>query len=188
MTRFALPSALVSGLLAAGLVLAAPSVHALGPLDIELAAKGGYGAQTNSGAGTGPFGGGIGGRAGVAIFGLYGGVNLLYYLGGSQNAPDGSSVSQHSLMYGFEGGYGFKLLDLLTVRGQIGLGNFAYTAASTTWNTLYVEPGVTAFLSLGGFLVGADAGIVVLPGFNPGGPLGTPGPALTLHGQLGWKF
>jgi hypothetical protein len=185
MTRYAVPSL---GLLAA-LLLATPSAHALGPLDIELGGKVGYGAQTNSGAGTGPFGFGLGARGGVAIFGLYGGLNFMYYLGGSQNAPDGTSVSQHSLMYGVEGGYGFKILDLLTIRGQIGLGNFTYTAASQSWNTLYVEPGITAFVSLGGFFVGADGGILVLPGFNPSGStLGTPGPALTVHGQLGWKF
>ena len=184
MKRFLLPACL----LAASVLLAAPSAHALGPLDLELGAKGGYGVQTNSGAGTGPFGVGLGARGGVAIFGLYGGVNFMYYLGGNQNAADGSSVSTHSYMYGFEAGYGFKILEILTIRGLIGIGNYNYSAGNANWNTIYAEPGIMAMVSLGGFFVGADGGLLVLPGFNPGGPLGTPGPALTIHGQLGWKF
>ena|SRR5579883_2186374 len=186
MTRFRFLAVLP---LAALLFFAPRPARALGPLDIELGAKGGYGTQTDSGKGAGPFGVGLGARGGVAIFGLYGGVNFMYYLGGNQTDSTGSSISTHSLQYGFEAGYGFKLLDLLTIRAQVGLGNFSYTAGNTTWSDVYVEPGLTAFVSLGGFFVGADAGLLVLPGFNPAGnTLPTPGPALTVHGQLGWKF
>jgi hypothetical protein len=63
--------------------------HALGPLDIEIAGKAGYGTNPDSGLGFNPLGVGLGGRAGLSIFGLYAGVNVVDYLGGSQPAGDG---------------------------------------------------------------------------------------------------
>jgi len=155
--------------------------RALGPIDLEIAAKGGYG--TNPiGGGLNPLGVGLGGRAGVAFFGFYGGAALLYYFGGSQ-----SGVSDHSLMYGLEAGYNWKIT-ILTIRPQIGVGNYTLNVGNAQGSNLYLEPGVTGLVSLGTFFVGADANLLVLPSFQtPGGSQGTD-TAFTVHGQIGVKF
>jgi len=73
-------------------VLAFPAkANALGPVDIEIAAKAG----TATGS-FGPLGFGIGGREGVSIGGLYAGVDVIDYLGatstcGGCSEPAGAS-------------------------------------------------------------------------------------------------
>jgi hypothetical protein len=171
------------------LVLTTSAARALGPLDVELAGKVGGGIET-SGDPTGPFGPSVGGRAGATISGtgVYGGLTLDYYFGGTQQAA-GMSVQQHAVLYGLEGGYGFRLADIVTLRGQLGFGNLAYTAGNYDKSGIYVEPGVTALVFLRSLILGVDAGVVFLPGFSPMGPLPTtPGPALLLHGEVGWRF
>jgi hypothetical protein len=164
----------------------APDAHALGPIDLEIAAKGGYGTNPFGGS-VNPLGAGLGGRAGVGFFGFYGGIAGLYYLGGSQDG-----VSVHTAMYGFEAGYNWKIA-ILTIRPQVGIGNFTYSvsgAPSANGNTsdLYVEPGVTGLVSLGVLFVGADANILILPNISqPSGDKGTE-TAFTLHGQIGVRF
>jgi hypothetical protein len=155
--------------------------RALGPIDLEIAAKGGYG--TNPfGGNINPLGAGLGGRAGVAFFGFYGGAALLYYFGGSQ-----SGVSEHSLMYGLEAGYNWKIA-ILTIRPQLGVGNYSLDVGNTSGNNIYLEPGVTGLISLGTFFVGADANLLVLPSIQqPDGNKGTD-TAFTVHGQVGVKF
>jgi len=173
--------------LAAGAATFAGSrdAHALGPVDLEIAAKGGYG--TNPfGGNLNPLGVGLGGRAGVSFFGFYGGAGLLYYLGGSQG-----DVSSHTLMYGLEAGYNWKLT-ILTIRPQLGVGNFTGTTSlnnvSSSSSNLYLEPGVTALISFGTMFVGADANLLVLPDITqPGGAKGTE-TAFTIHGQVGVRF
>jgi hypothetical protein len=175
------------------IVCSAPRASALGPVDLEIGAKAGVGTNPSSGT-INPLGFGIGGRVGVAILGIYGGVNVLYYLGGSD-----SGVSVHTLQYGIEGGYGVKLLDdILTIRPQIGLGNVTFSTSGTfagisldqSKSYIYVEPGVTGLIALGGFFVGADANILVIPGVDEGGVPNTTKTwtAFTLHGQVGLKF
>jgi hypothetical protein len=77
-----------SVLLLAGAALSTLSVtrraSALGPVDIEVAAKvgGGTNPENNShDAGPNPLGFGFGGRAGVSVSGLYAGLSFGYYLG-----------------------------------------------------------------------------------------------------------
>jgi hypothetical protein len=195
------------GLASIAIVTTTRPAHALGSIDLEVGAKAGVGTNPYSGSGglggLNPLGFGLGGRAGVVLFDhLYGGVNLMYYLG--ESGSSGSSfnggsfdLSAHTLMYGVEAGWGFKLLDILTIRPQVGLGNasFSFTAscpasspgcalpaAEGSPNSLYVEPGVTALLALGTLFVGADANALVFPG------LAGSNAAFTAHGQVGLKF
>src|SRR5271165_811947 len=153
--------ACIFGLASTVIVTSARTAHALGPVDVEVGAKGGVGAIYNGSPN--PLGFGLGGRAGVVLFDhLYGGVNLMYYFG----AGDGSV---HTLMYGVEAGWGLKPLDTVTIRPQIGLGNasFGYQSLGQCFqqsscygattspvtdseylgrNDLYVEPGVTVLV------------------------------------------
>jgi hypothetical protein len=101
----------------------------------------------------------------------------MYYLGGSDNG-----VSFNTLMYGVEAGWGLKLLEILTIRPQVGLGNATFSVGSASSSNLYVEPGVTGLASLGMLFVGADANALVFPG------LANSNVAFTLHGQVGLKF
>lgn len=166
----------------------APIARALGPLDIEAGLK--------AGGGTGPLSGepnalgfGLGGRAGASFAGYYGGANVVYYFGQS-GTVENLSVSEHALLYGVEVGYGLTFLDLLTLRGLLGVGNFtlSYTGVSNI-SSLYLEPNLTALVSLGLFYVGADAGALLLPALSdPGHPSASLVAAFTGHGQLGIKF
>jgi hypothetical protein len=186
----------VAAALGVGALCTSNDAHALGPLDLEVGLKGGVGSNPESG-GPNPLGVGLGGRAGVSIFGFYGGVQAMYYLGGSTNVPNGiggtDSVSVHSLLYGIEAGYSLKLA-ILTIRPQIGVGNFTATGSagggpSASTSNLYLEPGVTGLISLGLIYVGADINYLILPSFGNGTPgdSSTVG-ALTVHGQVGLTF
>jgi hypothetical protein len=204
-TLFAMKKATVLRVLAllpgAMVFSASQPASALGPLDVEIAAKAGVG-TTPSNVPSGvpnPLGFGIGARGGVSILGLYGGLSFIYYLGGSQSvgAPGLGSLNEsvHALMYGFEGGYGIKLVDILTLRAVVGVGNFTETVdvgplGSASNSNLYVEPGITGIVSLPfvGWFVGADANVLILPGFNNGGGQSQTDTAFTVHGQVGYKF
>jgi hypothetical protein len=197
-------AALLFGLASIAIVSSARTAHALGTVDLEIGAKGGVGTNPMSDD-PNPLGFGIGGRAGVVFFDhLYGGVNLMYYFGGSATYPisgaQGSGTydqSSHTLMYGVEAGWGFKLLDILTIRPQLGLGNatLSWALSSCTAgvscpsstggseNNIYIEPGVTVLLALGTLFVGADANALGFPGLA-----GVHNVALSLHGQVGVKF
>ena len=164
----------------------ARDAHALGPIDLELGAKVGAGTRPAS-RGPNPLGFGLGGRGGVSFFGIYAGVDAMYYLGGSQTI-DGEKVSLHTVMYGLDLGYNFKIA-ILTIRPLLGIGNFVVSSSpsSGSENNLYLEPGVTALVSLGTLFVGADANLLVLPGIN--GPTGSSTEtAFTVHGQVGVRF
>jgi hypothetical protein len=184
-----------------GLVLALPrEAHALGPLGIEIAAKGGYATNPDSSSPINPLGVGLGGRAGITLLGFYGGVNVLYYLGGSQDVGPLGTLSEHFLLYGIEAGYGFTLADVLTIRPQVGVGNATFSAsfsgnsASTSASNLYLEPGVTGLIALGQWFVGADANLLVIPGVNSvstsanASTSSSTYSSFTVHGQVGIRF
>ncbi|HTQ44405.1 MAG TPA: hypothetical protein VMI75_16705 [Polyangiaceae bacterium] len=171
-------TAWIFGLASIAIVTSTRTAHALGPIDLEVGAKAGVGTKPYNGDGPNPLGFGLGGRAGVVLLDhLYGGVNVMYYLGDSQNG-----VSFNTLMYGVEAGWGLKLLEILTIRPQVGLGNATFSAGNASNSNLYVEPGVTGLVSLGMLFVGADANVLVFPG------LANSNAAFTLHGQVGLKF
>lgn len=173
------------------MVGAARDACALGPVDVEVGAKIGGGGAPFTGE-PNPLGFGLGARAGVAFTGWYGGLSLMYYVGES-GSVSAVTASEHSLLYGVEGGYGLSLLGLLTLRGLIGVGNFTvdYTGIGhLSLNNLYVEPGITALITLGILYFGADVNVLVLPGISdPTNPAHSSWvTALTAHGQVGVRF
>jgi hypothetical protein len=167
------------------------NASALGPVDVEVAAKVGGGSRTTSGA-PDALGFGFGARAGVSFFGFYGGLSVMDYLGASTptavfaaGAPPGK-YSLKSVLYGVEAGYNIGV-PFVTLRPQLGVGNYTLTASSTglpssSANNLYLEPGVTGLLSFGLWIVGADVNILLLPGMSGSQA------AFTGHGQVGIKF
>jgi hypothetical protein len=192
-TTFVLAAALC-----VGSVFVSRDAHALGPIDLEVGARIG-GGTSPFGGGPSPLGFGIGGRAGGSFLGYYGGLSFMYYVGASSTSnapttpPSTISTSEHAFLYGVELGYGTKLLDLITLRGQLGVGNFSvnYTGVgNVTLNNLYLEPCFTGLVSLGIFFVGADISLIVLPGIND--PASNSGSswdtAFTAHGQIGVTF
>jgi hypothetical protein len=178
------------------------NAHALGPVDVEIGAKAGIGtnpfSSNNGTSAPNPLGFGLGARAGIDLLGFYGGIQLMYYFGGSESVSvpglESVSVHDHTLMYGVEVGYGFKLIDILTIRPQVGIGNATFSVTgggsgvatvdvgSQSTSNIYLEPGVTGLISLGGWFVGADANLLFFPGLNDGQT------AFSLHGQIGFKF
>jgi len=175
----------------AAIATSARTAHALGPVDVEVAAKVGGATNPYSGGAVSPMGFGLGGRAGVVLLELlYGGVNLMYYVGST--GPDigypspTATISGHAWMYGVEAGFGVKPIDILTIRPQVGLGNatfnFSRKPGDYDVSNLYVEPGITVLLSLGTWFVGADANALVIPG------LAQSNAVFTAHGQVGVKF
>jgi hypothetical protein len=164
--------------------------HALGPIDLEIAAKVGYGTNANDVLGVG-----LGGRAGVSFFGLYGGVSAIDYLGKSVNG-----VSVHSFLYGAEVGWGFKI-SLVTIRPLVGFGDAVLSVSlpataldpnanlSGSVNSFYLEPGGLVQLNFGLLIVGVDAGCLILTnGYDASGGASTTTEAFTIHGQVGVKF
>jgi hypothetical protein len=165
--------------------LAPKDAHALGPIGIEVGAK--VGGASDSGPL--PLGFGAGGRAGVTLFGLYGGLNAMYYLGGTPSGPAAIVGSTHATQVGGELGYGFKLLDLLTIRPQVGAGNISFSSSGPSTSSFYLEPGVTGLITLGILYVGADINALIVTGQQnftvPGNGAQT---AMTVHGQVGLTF
>jgi hypothetical protein len=166
--------------------------RAVGPIDVEVGAIAGVGTTpSNTGSGVpNPLGFGIGGRGGVSLFGFYGGLEGMYYFGGSQNG-----VSDHSAMYGVDLGYNIKIANI-TIRPLLGIGNFTVSASvgdfSGSNSTLYLQPGGTVLVSLGLLYVGADANVLILTGLAQSNANGTSSNqtdiAFTFHGQVGVKF
>jgi len=179
-----------------GTLSVAHNAAALGPVDIEVAAKVGGGTNPEKNVADLPpnaLGLGLGGRAGVSFFGLYGGVSFMDYLGTKSPGPP-VMESLKSILYGIEVGYNIGV-PLLTLRPQLGVGNYTVsgsfngnatgaTLAPENYNksNLYLEPGLTGLLSFGMLIVGADANVLFLPGMNGSQP------AFTAHGQVGIKF
>ncbi len=152
--------------------------------EIELGAKAGFLSAPTPGY-VSPFGLGFGGRLGASFSGVYVGVSVVDFLGGS----DGS-IAESAILYGGEIGYGFRIHDVgggsFTIRPQVGVGVVAIqrtdsskvdviTTASgrsatsgqtTTVSNLYVEPGLTFMYSNGGHYFALNAGATVVPGLS----------------------
>jgi hypothetical protein len=217
----------VAGLSGALTLAPARNARAMGPVDVEIAAKTGFATNpvapnpppassyidvvVGSPLNPNPLRLGVGGRVGVDYLKFYGGIQVTYYFGstatetlnGGSAAPavtgERVSASSHALTYGIEAGYDVTLLDIVTIRPQIGLGNATFTnSALDTGETaqavpsesnsdLYLQPGVVALLSLRGWLVGIDANLFFVPGMND-----TSGhdwkTSFALDGQVGIRF
>jgi hypothetical protein len=135
---------------------------------------------------------GIGGRAGAAFHGIYGGVSAIYYVGSSDREGCSSAlgvglmcnmstykVSTHSYQYGVDVGYGYTVF-ILTIRGQLGIGDYGLSGtvdgvtSSSTKDYSYLEPALVGIVSLGTFFVGADVDTLLLPNgpnFGRGGAI-----------------
>jgi hypothetical protein len=144
-------------------LLAVRPAHALGPIDLEIAAKAGYGSNNLD------FG--IGGRAGVSFFGLYGGVNVVDYLG---------QDSAHVLTYGGEVGYGIKIA-FVTIRPLVGFGDAVSSAPGGSTGSFYVEPGGLVQFSFGHLIFGVDAAALI-PTVSGSSA------SLAIDGQIGVRF
>jgi hypothetical protein len=193
MTR---PFPLLGAALFVGCFAFAKTANALGPVDVEIGGRVGYGGTpSNFPSGSiNPLGVGLGARAGVDFFGFYGGLNVMYYFGGT---VDG--FSEHSLMEGIEFGYSITL-PLITIRPVVGFGHWESSgggsasdggvtvSVSDDTGSLYVEPGVTVLHSFGVAYVAADVSALLLtymPQASGSTALDT---ALTVEGQVGCAF
>jgi hypothetical protein len=166
--------------------------HAVGPVDLEIAAKVGYATAPNGGipGAPNPLGLGLGARGGVSIFGLYGGLNFVYYLGGSQD-----NLSIHAIQFGGEVGYGIKI-SVVTIRPQLGFGDLGFGGSAVNAATgalssgsFYLEPGGVVELGFGHLIFGVDAGCLLLTNQDTVG-IGNAavGKSFTIHGQVGVRF
>ena len=194
---------LVTAVLGIGSMCITRDASALGPVDIEVTGAVGGGTDPLTTGGPNPLGFGIGWHAGVAFHGLYGGVALVYYFGGSERNGVGGSASDHTLTYGIEAGYELRIVGALTVRPQVGVGDFVLTFdpgactlcnitqtnGSSTISSLYLQPGVAALFSLGKWLLGVDASALVLPSITePYATVATTDVAFTADVQAGARF
>ena len=164
--------------------------QAIGPVDIEAGARVGVGTNPDS-DGPNPFGLGLGGRAGVSIFHVYGGLSAIHYFGSSSQipTPTGTFESTYSsTLLGVELGYSITAIPRLTIRPQLGLGNAAFSFGDLSSSYLYLEPGVTGLVSLGLIYVGADLNLLAIPGVEQGGTESKTFTAFTAHGQVGVQF
>jgi hypothetical protein len=149
--------------------------HALGPVDLEIAGKLGYGSNHLDL--------GLGGRAGVSFLGFYGGLNIVDYLG--QN-------STSALTWGGELGYGFKI-SFITIRPLVGFGDEALTVpqagfcgrpncgSSPDVNTFYFQPGGLLQFGFEHVIFGVDAGAFIPTASSERA-------SFTMNGELGAKF
>lgn len=192
------PLLFVAGAIGACTFVASTNAHALGPLSLEVGINGGFGTNPDSDNGqTNPLGVGLGGRAGVSIFSLYGGIMGEYYLGGSQNG-----IGVHTAQYGFQVGYNFGI-PFITIRPQVGFGNLTISAGSGTvdgvpvpsqsYNSFWLEPGVVGIITLGIYFIGADINALMVTSYptgvnSEGGTTTGFKAAMTAHGQVGLTF
>jgi hypothetical protein len=170
--------------------------HALGPLSLEVGANVGYGTSPDSQAAFNPIGLGVGGRAGVGIFGFYGGLDGEYYFGGSQGP-----FHENLVKYGVQLGYSIGI-PFLTIRPQLGLGNATASLStdsmsvagqtippqSSSSSSFYLEPGVVALLTFGMYFVGADANALMFTSFKNSQGQTSFQTSFTAHGQVGVTF
>jgi hypothetical protein len=175
---------------------------ALGPVDIEVAAKVGFGTNP-TGYAPNPLGFEAGGRAGISFFGFYGGVTGSYNLGGTtQGAGTMSGVvgpqTLRSYQLGVELGYGFKIPFIrLVIRPQVGIGNYTYTPSGSgqcdptapciSSSFVYVEPGILAMFTFGHLIAGVDVNAFILPAVTADTGTVTD-VAFTAHAQIGVRF
>jgi hypothetical protein len=189
----------LASLAAAFLAVSLPrTAHALGPVDLEIGARAGYGLSPSSDFLANPYGVGLGGRAGVSIIGIYAGVSGMYYLGESSSVL-GGSVSAHTAMEGLEAGFTLPI-PFVKIRPYVGVGNSTISSSVSgvagsaglslggSTSNLYLEPGVLVMIPLGTFFVGADATALILPSVTTGPSSSKLYAAPTFHGQFGVKF
>jgi hypothetical protein len=183
--------------LAVGAVWIPREAFALGPVDLEIAAQVGGGTST-VGGGPNTLGLGLGGRAGIDVFGIYAGVAAMYYVGDGGNIADNNGNLVHtyasSSVVGLEGGYNINL-GILTLRPSLGLGYYnvgssfstpqgigATSSSGGSSSSIYLEPTATGLFSFGMWIAGADVGVLWVPAVDDSQA------AVVIHGQFGIKL
>ncbi len=188
------------------LALAAPSARALGPVDIEVAATGGYGTNPTSTAAS-PLGPGIGARVGASMLGFYAGAQVAGYFGSGTASVDGYKVTDSAVKVGGELGYGLRIATV-TLRPRLGVGDLIVSTSPTrteapcqlcqivvsvvrpsTQDDLYIDGGVTGLFALSRwFFAGADVDFLVIPNPIGGSCCDELETAFTVDAQLGARF
>jgi len=192
------PLKLSTSLLATvAVALSSGDAFARGPVGVEVGAEAGYGTSPG-GAAVNPLGLGVGGRAGLTLWGLYLGVEGVNYFG----SPDGNGGQYHAVQFGGQLGYRIKISSV-TIRPQVGVGDvylFGSSAGVTspalpTALCLYTQPGAVVFASFGALYVGVDASALLIvnePAYVLSGSQYVFSTSLTVaftaHGQIGLKF
>jgi len=153
---------------------------------------------------------GLGVRAGVSYLGFYGGLSLMDYLSEGSCADSGTGCgSEHGASYGAEVGYGRTLFRLLTIRAQLGIGDYELTSHSTTTlcssvaapcdvsttaqsqgarANFYLAPALLLEVSLGPVLVGLDANLFYMPSAAAPDAPAAPFTAFMAGAQLGVRL
>jgi hypothetical protein len=157
----------------------------LGAIHPEIAGRVMYGTALTATI-PGPMaGGGFGVRGGVSYLGVYGGLSYMDFLseGGCLDSYPGSCGSVHAATYGAELGYGRTFFGFLTLRGEVGIGDYVLVTDGTSsmctngppctmWTTtqshatghnFYVAPAALVEAALGPVLVGLDATYFYFP-------------------------
>ena len=175
--------------------LSSREAHALGPVGIEVGLRVGDGTNpSGNNSGVNPFGVGLGGRAGITLFNIYAGVDIMDYLG----SGDTYGGIYHAMQYGGTVGYGIKI-SVLTIRPQIGLGNISLSGSNNpadypSSSTFYLEPGALAMITIGWLYFGADINALFIttePAYGSGGNVNTNTNwpiSVAIDGQLGVTF
>lgn len=196
----AVVAAIASGLL----VSVAPDASAVGPVDLELGAKGGFGTNPTSSSAN-PLAFGLGARAGASMLGFYAGADVTYYFGIGTTSVSEYKISDWALKAGGDIGYGFKIA-AVTIRPRLGVGDLIVTSNPTqtappcpcfisfpvvrpsTQDYLYIEGGLTALVPIGMFFVGADIDFLVVPNPIVGSCCDELETAFTFDAQTGIRF
>jgi hypothetical protein len=182
----------------------------LGAVHVEAAARvmGGPEIAPQQFSAAGPLSGGVGARAGASYRGFYGGLSSTYFPGNGSSCVvslPASCRSDHGVSLGTEVGYGRTYFQLLTIRGLLGVGDYAGSADLTEFtctsapctgatshpssHNLYLEPGVLLAITLGPVLIGADSGVLYLPSYTRSGSTASSSFAALMFGlQLGMRL
>lgn len=124
--------------------------------------------------GPGVAGGGAGVRAGASFLGFYGGVSYMDFFAAASSSDSGSA-GETGASYGAELGYGRPVLQRLTLRGLLGVGDYVVMAHEeeilcsgprsfhASRDNVYLAPGVLLEVALGPAIVGLDANFLYMP-------------------------
>jgi hypothetical protein len=176
---FAVSSLALRLLLSLSFVAWARDARAIGLADVEVAGSAGYG--TNVSHGPSPLAVGLGARAGVDVYGVYGGLSVMHYFGTSGDCGGGAptsgdglmglpatfcnagtgevSLSQYADLYGVDLGYTFKR-SVFKIRPVVGVGDTEITRTGSVGTESITAPPLAQYRSANTLYV--QPGVTVL--------------------------
>jgi len=184
-----------------GLCFLALPADGAGPVGVEVTGLAGTGSNPIGGA-INPLLFGLGVRAGAVYKSAYAGLSYVDYFGGYLTGGSDLGAGEHAWTLGAEAGYTFGP-EIVKVRPFLGVGDFVLTLgnpgaagsivdpASTSGATsghVYVEPGGCVLVLVSMFVVGLDAGVLVLPNVRFGGTQESTYASAVAHLQFGLRF